>query len=58
MAKVLRVKKFPLYDVFVGEGWRNWSRVRKVDNGFVIVAGAPLAKEIAPEIMKGINENR
>ena len=25
--KILRVKKFPLYDVFQGEGWDNWSRV-------------------------------
>lgn len=25
--KVLQVKKLPIYDVFKGEGWENWSRI-------------------------------
>ena len=25
--KILRIKKLPIFDVFVGEGWYNWSRI-------------------------------
>lgn len=53
--KVLRVKKFPLYDVFTGEGWYNWSRVLVRDTPRV-VAGEQLPQvrlnEVAQEIKK------
>lgn len=31
--KILRVKRLPLFDVFTGEGWLNWTRIVKNDNG-------------------------
>jgi hypothetical protein len=41
--KVLRVKKFPLYDVFQGEGWENWSRVLMKGTKAVLIAGSHLS---------------
>jgi hypothetical protein len=25
--RVYQVKRFPIYDIFTGDGWENWSRV-------------------------------
>ena len=41
--KVLRVKKFPLYDVFQGEGWEKWSRILLKGTKAVLIAGEHLS---------------
>lgn len=43
MMKVLQVKKLPVYDVFLGEGWRNWTRVQVLPGSITVTAGAPLS---------------
>lgn len=40
--KILRVKKFPLYDVFTGEGWDHWSRVVRQGDNVKVIAGEQL----------------
>jgi hypothetical protein len=42
MTKILRVKKLPIYDVFEGEGWFNWTRVAVRSNKLKVVGGNPL----------------
>lgn len=42
MMKILRVKKFPLFDVFTGEGWDHWSRVVKQGDNVKVIAGEQL----------------
>jgi hypothetical protein len=41
--KVLRVKKFPLYDVFQGEGWEQWSRILMKGSKAILIAGEHLS---------------
>lgn len=41
--KILRVKKFPLYDVFQGEGWDGWTRILLKGNKAILIAGAHLS---------------
>jgi hypothetical protein len=41
--KILRVKKLPLYDVFTGEGWYNWSRVVKQNDQLKVISGNQLS---------------
>ncbi len=38
----MRVKKFPLFDVFLNDGWEWWSRVLIRDGTAKVVAGNPL----------------
>ncbi len=33
-----------LFDVFVGQGWLNWSRVKVEKDDVVLVTGLPLSK--------------
>ncbi len=33
-----------LFDVFVGQGWGNWSRVKVNKDNIELVAGLPLSK--------------
>ena len=40
--KVLRVKGTPIYDLFTGEGWYNWTRILKRDMTIKVLAGNPL----------------
>lgn len=39
-----------LVDVFVGLGWKNWSRFEKTDKGPKLVKGFPVTKEQYKEI--------
>ena len=41
--KILRVKKLPLYDVFIGEGWLNWTRVVKQGEALKVIGGNQLS---------------
>ena len=41
--KILRVKKLPLYDVFTGDGWYNWSRIVKNNDTLKIISGNQLS---------------
>lgn len=41
--KILRVKKFPLYDVFQGEGWDGWTRILIKGTKAILVAGQHLS---------------
>jgi len=54
--KVLRVKKFPLYDLFQGEGWENWSRVLIKGNKAILVAGAHLTIGQLRSLSRTLNE--
>jgi len=39
MIKVLQVKKFPIFDVFTGDGWLNWTRILIQPNKTTVIAG-------------------
>lgn len=47
---------FPLenneFDVFTGQGWKNWSRFRKEYKHLKLVKGAPLTKELYETLTK------
>lgn len=42
--KILQVKKFPIYDIFIGNGWLNWTRIL-IDKSkkVTIIAGEQLS---------------
>ena len=42
--KVLQVKKTPIYDVFIGEGWYNWTRVLLRNDVVKVLSGSPLSR--------------
>lgn len=59
--KVLRVKKFPLFDIFLGLGWKNWTRVQvEKDKSMKIVGGAELSKsekiKVSAQIINKLKE--
>lgn len=55
--KILRVKKTNMYDVFMGDGWKNHSRIY-YDNGRVsLVNGNKLSRIKFIEISKEIGAN-
>lgn len=56
--KVLQVKKFPIFDIFQGEGWDNWTRVRIVKGRIVHVAGEHIPIKTLYSVLEKHNENR
>ncbi len=38
--KILQVKKFPIYDIFTGQGWLNWTRILVQPGKTTVLAGA------------------
>jgi hypothetical protein len=57
--KILQVKKFPLYDVFFGQGWKNWSRIKVVSEGEItVISGAPLTPRTLGPVFKSIMDLR
>ena len=52
--KILRVKKTNFYDVFLGNGWTNHSRVKKIGNLVFNVSGIKLSKILCVKISKQI----
>jgi hypothetical protein len=58
-AKILRVKgfnRFPVFDVFRGIGWRNWSRVEysKERKSVNLVNGLPLYPKLVMAVLTHI----
>jgi hypothetical protein len=39
-----------VYDVFLGKGWNNWTRVRRNNRGVHIIDGQPLGPFIIKEL--------
>lgn len=39
-----------LYDVFIGNGWNNWTRIRRNHWGVAYVDGARLSRETIHEL--------
>jgi hypothetical protein len=37
--KILRVKKTNIYDVFMGDGWKQWTRIRNDKEGVHFLKG-------------------
>lgn len=35
-----------VYDVFLGDGWNNWSRVQRTKQGIGVIAGLPLDQRV------------
>lgn len=44
--KILQVKKFPIYDIFEGDGWEMWSRYLLKNGKFIYIAGNKLNPSI------------
>lgn len=40
--KILQVKKFPIYDVFLDEGWTNWSRYLLKKGKLIYISGVKI----------------
>jgi hypothetical protein len=56
--KVLRVKKFPLFDIFFGEGWENWTRVQvNKDRSMKVVGGLELDKQAKQKVSTHLINN-
>jgi hypothetical protein len=55
MLKIQRVKRTNLYDVFLGQGWNNHTRVTVKDKHVHIIKGNPLTKIQFVEIAKTVN---
>ncbi len=43
--KVLQVKRTPIYDIFLGDGWYNWTRILFRQQIIKVLAGSPLSKD-------------
>lgn len=56
--KILQVKKFPLYDVFLYDGWTNWSRVKVQDGSITVIAGAALTPDVIGQISNFVKEHK
>lgn len=56
--KILQVKKFPIYDIFVGEGWDNWTRIlyNNETQTLKVNAGRILSIGERKKIIKRINQ--
>jgi hypothetical protein len=53
--KILQVKKFPIFDIFTGEGWENWSRYLIKKNKIIYIAGIKLSdKQSVTQLTKTI----
>lgn len=46
-----------VFDVFLGTGFNQWSRVRRFHWGYKVVNGNFLPKEILKEVSSTINQN-
>ena len=55
--KVLRIKRTPLYDVFVGEGWKEWSRYLHIAGKTTYVSGKRLPKHLLNKLEQEIKKN-
>lgn len=51
---IKRVKKTNLFDIFLGEGWENHSRVAVVGEHLKHVSGKVLPRFVAIKVMKTI----
>lgn len=55
--KILQVKKFPIYDVFDGDGWTNWSRYLFKKGKLIYLSGLKLtSKSILNQIANQIKQ--
>jgi len=52
--KILRVKRTHIYDVFTGDGWKNWSRYHVKQGKVLYIAGNSLPKIDLIRISKSI----
>lgn len=49
---VLQVNKLPMFDIFIGEGWDNWTRISRERNGnYLPIAGAKLHQSLVQHLM-------
>lgn len=48
--KLLRVPTTPLWDVFTGEGWYNWTRILVRGLEIKVLAGNPLTSDLTTEL--------
>ena len=55
---VLQVKKYPIFDVFTGEGWENWTRIMLKNNKIIHVAGNLLHISLIKAISRKLNEEK
>jgi len=46
MIKVLQVKKFPIFDIFTGIGWLNWTRILLQKDKITTLNGQVIKKEL------------
>jgi hypothetical protein len=52
--KILRVKKFNLWDIFLGEGWENWTRVSRINGKVSYVSGNKFPIKTLYKLMEGV----
>jgi hypothetical protein len=48
--KILQIKHTTIYDIFLGEGWKNWSRYRFVKGIYTHLEGTRLSRHIIEEV--------
>ncbi len=49
--KILPIKGTPIFDLFTGEGWYNWTRILKRNESIKVLAGNPLTSQQLTEII-------
>ena len=52
--KILNIKKTKLYDIFLGEGWKNWSRYRFHEGIYTHINGTRLPRNIIEQVKEVI----
>ena len=52
--KILQVKHTTFYDIFMGDGWKNWSRYRFIKGVYTHIDGNRLPRNIIEKIKKEI----
>lgn len=58
MFKILRVKKFPIYDVFTGEGWLDWTRFLFQHGKLVYLQGEKRTQAELKQITKALGPTK
>jgi hypothetical protein len=55
--KLLHVKATPIWDLFTGEGWYNWTRVLVRGSEIKVLAGTPLTPEVQSQLVTELKTN-
>jgi hypothetical protein len=53
--KILQVKRTPIYDVFIGDGWHSWTRILLRNSIVKVLSGLPLSRSDQQTLTENLN---